>query len=109
MGPAVMRKLAIPEEPTRRLPPAAPDADFPTILGLMLDEELELPAALAAIAEAVRAKPRWEVLPDAMVLGFFSFAKFLMYRDLDPETWPASAAIDVTTPAWSACRSAYSA
>jgi hypothetical protein len=46
MGPAVMRKLAIPEEPTRRLPPAAPDADFPTILGLMLDEELELPAAV---------------------------------------------------------------
>lgn len=41
-----MRKLAIPEEPTRRLPPAAQDPDFPTILGLMLDEELELPAAV---------------------------------------------------------------
>ncbi len=24
---------------------------------------------------------------DAIALGFFSFAKFLMYRDLDPETW----------------------
>ena len=41
-----MRKLAIPEEPTRRLPPAGQDTDFPTILGLMLDEELELPAAV---------------------------------------------------------------
>ena len=28
-----------------------------------------------------------------MVLGFFSFAKFLMYRDLDPELWPKSSAI----------------
>ena len=25
------------------------------------------------------------------MLGLFSFAKFLMYRDLDPETWPANA------------------
>ena len=41
-----MRKLEIPEEPTRRLPPAGQDSDFPTILGLMLDEELELPAAV---------------------------------------------------------------
>ncbi|MDQ2898558.1 MAG: hypothetical protein M3Y07_02010 [Acidobacteriota bacterium] len=24
---------------------------------------------------------------EAIALGFFSFAKFLMYRDLDPETW----------------------
>jgi very-short-patch-repair endonuclease len=28
-----------------------------------------------------------------MVLGFFSFSKFLMYRDLDPENWPAQASI----------------
>ena len=30
----------------------------------------------------------WEILPNAIALGFFSFAKFLMYRDLDPENWP---------------------
>lgn len=41
------------------------------------------------VADAVSAKPGWEVLPDEIVLGFFSFAKFLMYRDLDPDTWPA--------------------
>ncbi|BCA58152.1 DUF3320 domain-containing protein [Sphingomonas sp. HMP6] len=40
------------------------------------------------VAEAVSAKPGWEVQPDVIVLGFFSFAKFLMYRDLDPQTWP---------------------
>ena len=33
------------------------------------------------------AKPGWEVIADQIVLGFFSFAKFLMYRDLDPENW----------------------
>jgi hypothetical protein len=40
------------------------------------------------VADAVSAKPGWEVHPDVIVLGFFSFAKFLMYRDLDPQTWP---------------------
>ncbi|EZP50038.1 DUF3320 domain-containing protein [Sphingomonas sp. RIT328] len=45
------------------------------------------------IADAVAAKPGWEVLPDSMVLGFFSFAKFLMYRDLDPANWPAGGRI----------------
>ena len=29
-----------------------------------------------------------------MVLGSFSFAKFLMYRDLDPDNWPAEAPIE---------------
>jgi len=48
---------------------------------------------MAAVAEAVAGKPGWEVAPDAMVLGFFSFAKFLMYRDLDPAVWPARARI----------------
>ena len=30
-----------------------------------------------------------------MVLGFFSFSKFLMYRDLDPENWPADGSLDL--------------
>lgn len=47
----------------------------------------------AEVADAVSAKPGWAVAPDDIVLGFFSFAKFLMYRDLDPENWPAAARI----------------
>lgn len=31
---------------------------------------------------------RWMVDKSAIALGFFSFAKFLMYRDLDPSSWP---------------------
>ncbi len=45
----------------------------------------------AAVAESVSAKPGWIVDQNDIVLGFFSFAKFLMYRDLDPLTWPAGA------------------
>lgn len=48
---------------------------------------------LDAVAEAVSTKEGWQVLPDDIVLGFFSFAKFLMYRDLDPDIWPQEAKI----------------
>jgi very-short-patch-repair endonuclease len=41
------------------------------------------------VQKEIESKPRWEVLPNDSVLWFFSFAKFLMYRDLKPETWPA--------------------
>lgn len=44
----------------------------------------------AEVAEAVASKQNWAVLADDITLGFFSFAKFLMYRDLDPSNWPAS-------------------
>jgi very-short-patch-repair endonuclease/DNA polymerase III delta prime subunit len=43
---------------------------------------------LSRIEKAVSGQPRWEVLKNDIVLGFFSFAKFLMYRDLDPANWP---------------------
>ena len=53
------------------------------------------PSAYARdVADAVSAKPGWEVLVDDIVLGFFSFAKFLMYRDLDPKVWPSGAKLD---------------
>lgn len=45
------------------------------------------------VRSSVQAKAGWEVLPDHMSVGFFSFAKFLMYRDLDPTVWPKGAAI----------------
>ncbi len=64
-------------------------ADFGVTLPEIGDEEEFDPVAFAAaVARAVREREGWEVLPNAMVLGFFSFAKFLMYRDLDPASWP---------------------
>lgn len=54
-------------------------------------DDFDLQAYVTAVADAISAKPGWEVNPDDIILGFFSFAKFLMYRDLDPQTWPADA------------------
>lgn len=50
-------------------------------------------AYMDEVAEAAAAKQGWAVQHDNIALGFFSFAKFLMYRDLDPETWPSHARI----------------
>lgn len=58
------------------------------------EDEVDLASYCARIAETVANNKRWEVLPDSMVLGFFSFSKFLMYRDLDPDNWPTDAGID---------------
>ncbi len=52
------------------------------------EEELVPSRYAAAVARAVAGQRGWEVQPDAITLGFFSFAKFLMFRDLDPENWP---------------------
>jgi very-short-patch-repair endonuclease len=52
-------------------------------------DELEPEAYLDLVAGAISGQPGWEVQRNDMVLSFFSFAKYLMYRDLDPETWPA--------------------
>ena len=37
---------------------------------------------------AINGLKRWSVDETAIALGFFSFAKFLMYRDLDTANWP---------------------
>jgi very-short-patch-repair endonuclease/DNA polymerase III delta prime subunit len=41
-----------------------------------------------SVRQAIVEQQRWEVRSNDMVLWFFSFAKYLMYRDLDPGTWP---------------------
>ena len=46
---------------------------------------------LDAVTEAVSGQEGWTVDRDRVVLGFFSFSKFLMYRDLDIKNWPDDA------------------
>lgn len=43
---------------------------------------------LLRVDAAITAYPTWDVLEHDMTLAFFSFARLLMYRDLDPENWP---------------------
>ncbi|MGI9088393.1 MAG: DUF4011 domain-containing protein [Chthoniobacterales bacterium] len=63
---------------------------------MRVDFGLELPAVpdtddlvpshyFSQIRERCAGMARWDVLPDDMMLGFFSFAKLLMYHDLDPK------------------------
>jgi hypothetical protein len=60
-------------------------AEFGIELPKFPSEEELIPSKYAeAVSRAVASQDRWEVQGDAILLGFFSFAKFLMYRDLDP-------------------------
>lgn len=62
-----------------KLPTFEPSDDFDPV------------AYIDSVRTAIATKPDWSVETDSMVLGFFSFAKFLMYRDLDPKLWPSDA------------------
>jgi len=50
-------------------------------------ETLDIDAYLVAVEAMLEGKETWGVLRDDAVLGLFSFAKFMMYRDLDPQGW----------------------
>lgn len=48
----------------------------------------DLAAYFDEVAESVKIQKRWSVQPNEVVLGFFSFGKFLMFKDLEPQSWP---------------------
>ena len=52
------------------------------------EDDLDVEEYLDEVAAAVRRLKRWTVDRDAIHLGFFSFSKFLIYKDLDPTQWP---------------------
>ena len=67
--------------------------------GLMIpdvpeDDDLDIPTYLTTVQRVVTVKKRFELKENDMILGFFSFAKFLMYRDLDTATWPEFIKLD---------------
>jgi len=57
-------------------------------------EELSPTGYFQAVASAVANQTQWKVLTNDIVLWFFSFSKFLMYRDLDPINWPEDRKLD---------------
>ncbi|WP_253380939.1 DUF3320 domain-containing protein [unidentified bacterial endosymbiont] len=56
-------------------------------------DEINVSDYFNAIKQAITLKPDWEVKSNDIILGLFSFSKFLMYRDLDPANWPGNEAI----------------
>jgi hypothetical protein len=52
------------------------------------EEEFDIAAWAAAVKAAVGPREGWDVVPDSLAVGLFSFQKFLMWRDLDPAANP---------------------
>lgn len=49
---------------------------------------LEVEAYFNSVNDVIRLKKDWKVLPDKIALGFFSYAKIVLYQDLDASRWP---------------------
>ena len=60
--------------------PDFPESDDP--------EQSNIQNYYQAVSAAIAGIDRWKVDETVIALGFFSFAKFLMYRDLDAGNWP---------------------
>ncbi len=58
-----------------------------TLPSLGVTEDFDLDGYMSGVETAISGQPRWKVQRDEIVLGFFSFGKLLMYRDLDPVGW----------------------
>lgn len=63
------------------------DHDFDLILP-ELDENVLPTRYLSKVEQTIQNKLRWSVSRD-IILGMFSFAKILMFKDLDNDRWPA--------------------
>jgi len=59
-----------------------------TLPNLPEPDDLDIGEYLDAVETAIGDLPRWSVDRSSIVLGFFSFNKYLMYRDLDSDIWP---------------------
>jgi very-short-patch-repair endonuclease len=48
----------------------------------------------ATVSATIAAKSRWSIDPNGVELGFYSFAKLLMKRDLEPSAWGEKSILD---------------
>ena len=51
-------------------------------------DEGSLSAYTDAMSQTVAKQKRWTVHADRLLIGFFSFGKYLMFRDLEADLWP---------------------
>lgn len=52
-----------------------------------INDNLDVDNYFANVKKAIKSKEGWEVDAD-IYLGFFSFKKYVMYKDLDANAWP---------------------
>ena len=53
-------------------------------------DDLDVADYFRKVARSVAGQHDWRIDSSAIALGFFSFAKFLMYRGCDSATWPTT-------------------
>ena len=58
--------------------------EFPSIP----DDDFKIDTYFSLISSLIEKQKNWVVHENEIVLGFFSFSKFLLWRDLDPKNWP---------------------
>jgi hypothetical protein len=69
--------------------------DFGIVLPDIDESETWTPSSyFSDVSQAVSGQARWSLDIDGMQLGFFSFAKILMHRDLDASVWGEEAFVD---------------
>ncbi len=64
------------------------DVRFP---GMPAEDELDVETYLTEVERAVESQNGWSVERNDIHLDFFSFNKLLIYKDLDPASWPEGA------------------
>ena len=64
--------------------PPIPETDDP--------DEFDIQNYCQEAEAAIASQSRWSIDTSAIAIGFFTFAKFLMYRDLNSENWPEETA-----------------
>ena len=70
-------------------------SEFSVLLPDVPDDDQWLPSTYCeSVARQITRYKRWEVQADTVGLGFFTFSKFMMWRDLDAAGWPDNALID---------------
>jgi len=52
-------------------------------------DEIAVLDYIEQVAATINGMQNWEVVTDAVELGFFSFGKLMLYHDLDSDGWPA--------------------
>ncbi len=65
-----------------------------TLPGLPETDEWRPTEYFAAVQESIAVKPRWSIDPNGVELGFYSFSKLLMIRDLEPAAWGDKPIVD---------------
>jgi Protein of unknown function (DUF4011)/AAA domain len=58
------------------------------------DEQWKPSVYFDSVSREIGRQPRWEVDRQAVGIGFFTFSKFMMWRDLDASSWPNNILLD---------------